>query len=91
MKIKRASFLTKIVVLALLIAASVGLLRLQGQIQAAEAERDALKTKVSQQTQTNADLQDAVDNSGDPQRQADIARDKLGLAAPGEKVIIFTD
>ena len=32
-----------------------------------------------------------VDHSDDPQRQADIAREELGLVAPGEKVIVFTD
>lgn len=91
MQIKKAGFLTKIVVLALLIAASVTLLRMQGQIAQAERERQELQRLVSQQTQVNADLQDAVDHSGDPDRQADIARNELGLAAPGEKVIIFTD
>ncbi len=91
MQIKKAGFLTKIVVLALLIAASVTLLRMQGQIAQAQRERQELQQQVSRQTQVNADLQDAVDHSGDPDRQADIARNELGLAAPGEKVIIFTD
>ncbi len=91
MQVKKAGFLTKIVVLALLIAASVTLLRMQGQIAQAERERQELQQQVSRQTQVNADLKDAVDHSGDPDRQADIARNELGLAAPGEKVIIFTD
>lgn len=91
MKVKKAGFLTKIVVLALLIAASVTLLRMQGQIAAAQREQAELEARVAEQTQVNADLKDAVDNSDDPERQADIARDKLGLAAPGEKVIVFTD
>ena len=91
MQVKKAGFLTKIVVLALLIAASVTLLRMQGQIAQAERERQELQQQVSRQTQVNAGLKDAVDHSGDPDRQADIARNELGLAAPGEKVIIFTD
>lgn len=91
MQIKKAGFLTKIVILALLIAASVTLLRMQGQIAQAQREREELQQQVSRQTQVNADLRDAVDHSGDPDRQADIARNELGLAAPGEKVIIFTD
>lgn len=91
MQIKKAGFLTKIVVLALLIAASVTLLRMQGQIAQAQREREELQQQVIDQTQVNADLQDAVDHSSDPDRQADIARNELGLAAPGEKVIIFTD
>ncbi len=91
MQVKRAGFLTKIVVLTLLIASTVSLLRLRGQITAAESEREAMKTQVAGQTQINADLQDSVDHSDNPDRQADIARGELGLAAPGEKVIIFTD
>ena len=91
MQIKRAGFLTKIVVLALLIAASVTLLRMQGRIVRAKEEQTELEQQVARQTQVNADLQDAVDHSDNPDRQADIARDELGLVAPGEKVIIFTD
>ena len=91
MQLKKASFLTKIVVMIMLIAASVTLLRLQGQIAAAQAERDALQLRLAQQIQRNADLQDAVEHSEDPERQADVARSELGLVAPGEKIIYFTD
>ena len=91
MQFKKASFLTKIVVLILLIAASVTLLRLQGQISDAQAERDALQLRLARQIQRNADLRDAVEHSEDPDRQADVARSELGLVAPGEKIIIFTD
>lgn len=91
MEIKRAGFLTKLVVLALLIAASVTLLRTNGEIREAQVQRDELKLRVANQTQQNADLRDAIDHSEDPDRQIDIARTKLGLVTPGEKVIIFTD
>ena len=85
MRTKKAGILTKIVVLALLIAATVTLLRMHRQILQAQEE---LKEK---QTQVNADLQDAIDHSNDPDRQQDIARTERGLVSPGEKVIIFTD
>ena len=91
MKIKQAGFLTKIVVLVLLIAASVTLLRMRGQIREAREKLEEQKLLVAGQTQINADLRDAIDHSEDPDRQADIARTELGLVAPGEKVIIFTD
>lgn len=91
MQVKKAGFLTKIVVLALLITASVSLLRMQGMIANAQEELDTLRLQVAGQAQTNADLRDAVEHSEDPTRQRDIARNELGLAAPGEKVIIFTD
>ena len=91
MQIKKAGFLTKLVVLTLLIASTVSLLGLQGQIAEARQEQAEMERKVAQQSQINADLRAAIDHSSDPDRQAAIARSELNLAAPGEKVIIFTD
>lgn len=91
MKTKRATLLTKLVVLALLVISATALLDLQKQIAQAEAQKAELEAQVTQQTQTNADLQDAVDHSDDPERKEDLARSKLGLAAPDEQIIIFTD
>lgn len=91
MKAKKASLLTKIVVLAPLIGAATGLLNLRGKIAAAQADLAQAQAEVSAQKQINADLADAVENSGDPDRQTDIARDKLGLVEPGEYVFYFTD
>ena len=91
MQIKKAGILTKLVVLTLLIASAVSLLGLQGRISEARQEQEALRLKVAQQSQTNADLRDAIDHSSDPDRQAAIARGELGLTAPREKVLIFTD
>lgn len=91
MQIKKAGILTKLVVLTLLIVSAVSLLGLQGRISAAQQEQEELRLKVAQQSQQNADLRDAIDNSSAPDRQAAIARGELGLTAPGEKVIIFTD
>lgn len=91
MQIKKAGLLTKLVVLTLLIASAVSLLGLQGRIGEARQEQEEMARKVAQQSQVNADLRDAIDHSSDPERQAAIARSELNLAAPGEKVIIFTD
>lgn len=91
MRTKKAGFLTKLVVLALLIATATTLLSMRKQIQTAQSDRDQLAAQVAEQTQVNADLADAVENSDDPERQADIARETLGLVQPGEQVIYFTD
>ena len=91
MKLKKASLLTKLVVLALLIGTATGLLTMRNQLQAAQADLAAAQKEVEQQKQVNADLADAVENSGDPERQADLAREKLGLVEPGEYVFQFTD
>ena len=91
MRVKRASLLTKLVILALLAAAAIALLQLRSKISAAEADLLQAQEQVSAQKQVNADLADAVANSDDPERQSDIARDKLGLVEPGEYVFYFTD
>ena len=89
-KTKKAGLLTKLVILALLIYLATSLLNLQSRIRATQAERDTLSRQVAEQTQVNADLAEDVANPDDPDRIADIARDKLGLVVPGEKVIIIT-
>ena len=91
MKLKKASLLTKLVVLALLIGTATGLLTMRSQLQTAQADLADAQRQVEEQKQVNADLADAVENSGDPDRQADLARDKLGLVEQGEYVFRFTD
>ena len=90
-KTKKAGLLTKLVILALLIYLATSLLNLQSRIRQTQAERDALSRQVAEQTLVNADLAEDVANPDDPDRIADIARDKLGLVVPGEKVIVITN
>lgn len=91
MKLKRAGFLTKVIILALLVGNAVALLNLRGQINTARVNKQALQRQLDQQQQINSELAGVLENSDDPERQAEIARDKLGLVKPGERVIIFTD
>lgn len=90
-KTKKASLLTKLVVLALLIGTATGLLNLRQQILTAQSDLAEAEAQVAAQKQVNAGLSDAVENSDDPDRQADIARGKLGLVEPGEYIFRFTD
>ena len=87
MHVKRAGLLTKILILALLIVVAISLLELNSRVDQAQAQKEDLTRQVAAQTQTNADLADAIEHSDDPARIADVAREKLGLVAPGE--IIF--
>ena len=91
MKLKKASLLTKLVILTLLIGTATGLLTMRSQLQAAQADLAAAQKQVEEQKQVNADLADAVENSDDPERQEDLARSKLGLVEPGEYIFRFTD
>lgn len=66
---------------------ATSLLELNSRLDQAQAQKDELTRQVAMQTQINADLADAIEHSDDLDRIADVARDKLGLVAPGE--IIF--
>ena len=76
MTFKRAGFLTKLVVLALLIYMAITLLDLRGKIQGVQAERDELARQVSDQRLENRKLADAIANSDDPEMQEQVARDR---------------
>ena len=87
MHITRASLLTKILVLGLLVIVATALLGFNSRLEQAQDQRDGMAQQVAAQTQINADLTDAIEHSDDPERIADVARDKLGLVAPG--AVIF--
>lgn len=87
MRLARAGLLTKILILVLLIVVAISLLELNSRMDQAQEQKEALTRQVAVQTQTNADLTDAIEHSDDLDRIADVAREKLGLVAPGE--IIF--
>lgn len=76
MRFKHAGFLTKIVVLALLIYMATSLLDLRGQIRATQSERDALAQEVADQQLENQELEDAIAHSDDPEMLEQVARDK---------------
>ena len=76
MTFKRAGFLTKIDVLALLIYMALSLGDLRGKIQDVELQRDALARQVTDQQLENQKLADAIANSGDPEMQEQVARDR---------------
>jgi len=86
MKFRRASLVTKIVILAIIVYAGISLVSLKVQISDAREKRDELQGQVAGVLQTNTELQYAIDHSTDSETIQDIARDKLGLVKPGEKI-----
>ena len=86
MKLKRASVFTKIVILALIVYATVMLVNTHARVAAAEADRAALQLRVERMLQENAELEYDIDHAGDPDIIAEIARSKLGLVKPGERI-----
>lgn len=87
MKIKQAGFLTKIVILILLVYMATSLLNLRGQIEETQRLRDSLAQKVSSQQVENQKLADAVEHSDDPAMMEQVAREK-GYVKQGEVLYI---
>ena len=88
-KTKRAGVLTKVVILAILIVVSIALLNLRSRLSGAEQTRSELQAQVDAQTQTNAALQEEIDNSDDPDTVLEVAKERLGLVNKDE--VIFND
>lgn len=87
MRFKRAGFLTKIVVLALLVYMATSLLDLRSQIQSLADQRDSLAVQVTDQQVKNQRLADAIANSDDPEMLEQVARDK-GFVKQNEELYI---
>lgn len=89
MKFKRASIITKIVVLILLIYIAITLLSVRSKIQTANAAYQALQAQVDEQAAANAALASDIANKDDPDTVLAIAKERMGLLESGE--IIFYD
>ena len=76
MQLKRAGFLTKIVILALLIYMATSLLDMRSRLQETQTLRDALSDQVSIASMENRRLAAAVSGSDDPDVMEQVARDK---------------
>ena len=85
-RLKQSSFLTRVIIVVLLVYMAITLLNLQSQIQDAEAQLLDYEEQIEEQEQINAQLQSDVENGTDEEELEDIARYKLGLVEPGEKV-----
>ena len=86
MRTKKTGLATKLVILTMLVAVTLALLSVRTRLQTAQSELDALSEQVRSQTEVNAGLAEDIANSGDPDKIADIAREKLDLIEPGERV-----
>ena len=81
-----SSRLTVLILAALLMGISLQIYRMFGQLQAARVEEAAYTQQLEELRETNRQLREDLDNSGSQALIEDIARDKLGMVTPGEKV-----
>lgn len=82
----KGRILTKLLILAVLVAIGLQLRSLHSQVQAAEAQRDALTVQVQAQEQENAALAADIAEGATDEKMQEIAREELGLIAPNERV-----
>jgi len=86
MKLKRSSLFMKIVILALIVYAAISLVGAKNKIATAEEDQALLRAKVDTMLRENAELEYDVAHAGDPETIESVARTKLGLVMPGEKI-----
>ncbi len=86
MKFKRTGIVMIVIVLVVLVYAGVRLMTVRAQIDDARGRNAALQEEYDRLTQENAELQYEIEHSDDPETIEDIARAKLGLVKPNEKI-----
>ena len=87
MRFKQAGFLTKLVIVVLLIYMATSLLDLRGQIRDAAQTRAAPEEQVKQKQLENQQLSAAIENSDDPDMLERVAREK-GYVKSNETIYV---
>ena len=86
MKFKRTGIVMIIIVLALIVYAGVRLMTVRAQIDDARERNALLQEEYDALLQENAELSYEIEHSDDPETKEAIARSKLGLVKPNEKI-----
>lgn len=81
---------TILLLVALMLGIGLQIYQMFGQLQSARAEEQVYVQKLAELKETNAQLQQDLDNSGSMDLIEDIARDKLGMVKEGEKIFHFS-
>ena len=90
MKFKKASIFTTLVIAVLMLYAVISLVMVHRQTRQLQDRAATLQQQVSEMPQSNAELQYQIDHSEDDDMIESVAREKLGLVKPGEKIFYDT-
>lgn len=85
-----SGFLTKLLLLVLAGALGWQLYGLRAKMKGAKTQQAQLTEQIETRRQENEALKDSIAKGGSKDEIEEIARDKLGLASPGEKVFYDT-
>ena len=86
MKLKKAGIITKLLLAVVIVYAVYSIVTVRADISAAREELTALTEEVEDAQRENARLEYEIEHSDDPETIEQIAREKLGLVRPGEKI-----
>ena len=87
MKLKRSSIFTRIVIIAVIAYAVVMLANAWKTNETARAEQLQLAQEAEQLRWENQRLRYEIEHAEDPEIIGQIARERLGLVTPGERVL----
>lgn len=88
---KPVGLLLKILCLILVVYMALTFLHVRRQISDTKNTIETLTQQVNDQTQTNTELSNAIENRDNPDFVEDIARERLGLVSPNDRVFYITD
>jgi cell division protein FtsB len=88
---KKVGLLGRIALILILAYMIYALISVRQEISAAKAEVDLLTEQLAEQEQYNTELSNAIENRDNPDFVEDIAREKLGLVSPHDRVFYITD
>ncbi len=88
---KPVGLLLKILCLILVVYMALTFLHVRRQISDTKTTIETPTQQVNDQTQTNTELSNAIENRDDPSYIEDIAREKLGLVTSNDRVFDITD
>ena len=80
----------RIILLCLLLYAAASLASTGSDMRRAEAEERAMLARLTELQDENAKMRRTLDVEISDQELAQLARDRLGLVMPGEKIFYFT-
>ncbi|MDP4151946.1 MAG: septum formation initiator family protein [Bacillota bacterium] len=88
MKRKKSGWIVKLCLAAFIIYTAYKLVNLQMEIHGKRAEIADYKVKIEEQQRQNENLQQDIDHKLTEDEIKQIARDKLGLATPDERIFV---
>ena len=86
-KMRRSSKFTLLLLTSLIVVMLFTLQQMNTELEHARAEQAVYAQRLAQLQEENAQLESSITNCDDPDLIRDIARNELGMAGEGEKII----